>query len=893
MALSHAYRSKDIVAVSYWVNYTYRKVKYMIQWYSNPWSEVVKKLGSNIYAGLDEEQVRPLREQYGGNKIYIPKTKSLSKLILRQMKELWIIAIIVSILIFLYLKQFVFAGMELTILLINVLCIAFSEYNEEKSIKELEKLNSGYARVVRDGRTLKIPSEQLVMGDIVIVGKGEGVPADLRVIEGEELRARESSITGEDFIAEKYETKIEGKELALSDMKNILFKSSIVVGGSGTGIVIATGMNTQIANIVRLLFEEKNEMFYFNKRLHKILNYCSAFVILCIIINIFAQIASKENINYIVRTVTLLVSITIPQSIVFIISIVSAIIFRQMKKESIVFKNLSTIEKFSSISALCTDKVGAFSKEKFKAVKIYTSGVIIETSGGQLIDSTDEDKNQNLYRILSIGLLCNDVKTNIGNSANIKNDLMETALVQLGIENGIDKRKLEREHRRILNIAFDSERRMMTTINVIDENYRASVKGVVDSLLNRCTHIMRNGVETEITDEDINAIRKADISMSIQCLSVIGLAYRNFSYEPSLKENIESNLVFVGLVGFENMLNDEAIESVKKSKILSVKPIIITEDNKLTALAIGKKLGVTSKLREVLSGIEIDNMADEEFERIGDKVGIFSKINSKHKVKIIKALKSYGYNTAITGSKLIDLPALRSSDVGITTSSSNIVKKLSDIVLTTIDFSKLLEVLEDSKRVIETIKKIIIYVASCSVAILTFIMFSSLWKYELSLIVQETFWFNNIIMLLSSLALICEYKYEGTFYLNSIIDKNTIKERAAFIIFNGTLMGVLAFGIFIFTKDISIEFAQISSFTVLNLNAIFFNYSFSRKLFFRNKLSNLIMLINLAIQFGSLMLMGSMKTFENLTYWRNIGVITGVWLLVSLFHKFNKDEYYD
>ena len=228
--------------------------------------------------------------------------------------------------------------------------------------------------------------------------------------------------------------------------------------------------------------------------------------------------------------------------------------------------------------------------------------------------------------MLDIGLLCNDTQLVNGEIENSKDDLTEIALVKFAQQNGIYKRKIEREHRRIFQISFDTDRRIMTSVNKMDKNYRASVKGAVDSILDRCTHIMKNGVELEITEDDINDIRTADISMSNDSLNVVGFAYRNFNYEPSLKENIESNLVFVGLMGFDNKLKDFAEDYVKKSDELSIKPIIITEDSKLTAFAVGRKLGIVSRLQQIISGVEIDNMDEEEFNRIGEKINIFSRM---------------------------------------------------------------------------------------------------------------------------------------------------------------------------------------------------------------------------------------------------------------------------
>lgn len=865
----------------------------MVEWYGSPWSEVVKKLKSNMYSGLDDDEVAPRRSEYGENKIVIPKTKNIYKLTLKQTKELWVLLAISAILIFFYIGELLLAATALTIFIINILCIVFDEYNEEKRIRELEKLNVGYARVVREGRTLKIPAAELVVGDIVIIGRRESVPADLRVIEGEDLKVNESSVTGENFIAEKYETKIEDKYLTLSDMKNILFKSSVVVDGSGTGIVVAVGMDTQIANTIKLLFDEKDKAPSFNQRLHKVLNYFSVFILMCLILTIGYFIYSTAGIEYILKTSAYFLLAGTPQGVIFLITVFSIILFKKMAKSSIVFKNLSALEKFSFVSAICTDKVGSFSKDKVKAVKVYTSGTTVDIDEEQVSESIDEEKNQNLYRITSIGLLCNDTKTSVGRLSNPRNDLMEIALVKFGIQSGLDKRKLEKEHKRVLHIPFDSERRIMTTINALDENFRANVKGAVDSLLSRCTHIMKNGVEMEITEDDINAIKKADIIMSGECLSVIGFAYRNFSYEPSLKENIESNLVFVGLVGFENLLKEEVDNAVKKSRALLIKPIIITEDNKITALAVGRKIGVISKLREILSGIEIDNMSGEEFQRIGDKISIFSKINSKHKVKIIKALNSYGHTTAMIGAKLTDLAALRAANVGITTSRSNILRKLTDIHLIDTDFIKLLELFEDCRKVMSAVKKVIIYVFTCSTAILTFVIFTALWRYEINFIVKEAFWFNNVIVLVSSIALLWDYKYEGNSYINQFIDKNTIKEKSTFILSNGLFMSTAAFIVFIFTYSQGIELAKISAFTVLNLNAVIFTWRFSNKLFFKSILSNIFIVSNLIAQFATLMLAGGAEFFLSTVYWRNIGMTLVPWMAISLFRKFGKGEYYD
>lgn len=865
----------------------------MIQWYKSSWSEIVKLLESNIYSGLDGDDINIKREKYGANKILIPKTKSLYSIIINQIKEPWVIMLSVCLIIFLYFTQFILAGIMLLVIMMSILPISLDKYNNEKSIKELESLNIGNARVVRDGRTFKIPLEELVIGDIVIVGQGEGVPADLRVIESEDLKVNETSVTGEKYVAEKYETKIEDKEITLSDMKNILFKSSFVVGGSGTGIVIATGMNTQIANMVKLFFSEEDKSTEVGKKVHEIINYFCIFVISALMINISLRIVSKENIKQMVYISAEFVLNSIPQGIVIILSVVSLFLLKKMKKSSIEFKDLSIIEKLSSISVICTDKVGSFSKNKMEVAKIFTNGNFIDVISDVVNGSSNEGDIENLQRMLHIGLLCNDTQVSTGKLINPKEDLMEAAIIKFAMMNGLDKRNLDRQHKRVVYIPFDNDRKILTTINSVDENYRANIKGSVDSIINKCTHIMKNGVELDITEDEINAIRSAGVSMSAECLSVVGFAYRNFNYEPSVKENIESNLVFVGLIGFENMLKSEAIDSIARSEMLNIKPIIITDDNKLTAFAIGKKMKLVSKVNEIISGVEIDNMPSDEFDRIGDKIGIFSKINSKHKVKIIKALKSYGHTTAIVGSKLIDLPALRVSDIGITTSTSKMVKKLSDIILKDIGFMRILNMLEDSRRIINLLKKIIVYIISCATAMLIFTSLVSLRKYNVPLMYIESFWFNNILMIISSMALAIQYKYEDVKCTNYKLDKDVIKENKPFIIFNGSIMGMGAFIVLMLTYSKGTAFAQVTSFTTLNLSAVFFTLSFSKTKLFQNKFSNLILGLNLLLQFGIMVLMGGLHVILSVDYWEITLAILAICIVISLFNKLGKEQYYD
>lgn len=864
----------------------------MFEWYGKPWSEVVKKLGSNIYSGLSEAQVRFYRDKYGDNKIIIPDISGIIILFIKQISQFWMLLMLVSIIMFFYTGEYKSGVIALCVTIVNALCVSIEEYNNDKSLKELQRLNVGYTRVMRHGAALSIPIEELVIGDIVIVERGQIVPADLRIIESNNLRTNEVSVTGEKFICEKYETKIEDKGLRLSDMKNILFKGSKIVAGHGTGIVIASGDKTQIGKIIELFLRETTEEKSFDQRINEILNFFSIFIIGGTAANLTLNLLNKQNVYHSINSSAIILLNSLPQSMMIILTILSFVLLNQMRKRGLVFKNLFTIEKFSSVNAVCTDKVGAFSDERVYVSKVYVDNTIIDRYDERLMNIKYQSEAESLKRILSIALLCNDTIISMGELVNPRDDLMEISLVEFGMMIHVDSTKLEDEQTRVNVIPFDTDRRMMTSINKVDKNYRAHVKGAVDSILDRCTHILKNGVEVEITENDINSIKNADIKMSNESLNVMGFAYRNFNYEPSLEENIESNLVFSGLIGFENVIKSDSYNAIEKGNFLNVKPIIVTEDSKLTAYAFGKKLGLISRIQQILSGIEIDNMEDGEFERIGDKIGIFSRISAGHKIKIVRNLKRCGYTVAITGSKITDLPCLKAASVGITNSNSNVIKKLSDVFTADINYKSLLDILEDSRKIVNSITKIIVYIMNCSLSMLLFNIFIGIYNYNMPLIAEEGLWFNNIIIMLSSIALILNYKSEDNSCSYSIINKDVIISRISFIILNSILTSAAALVTFQLSYRNGAENAQMFSFFVLNIYSVLLSLSFSNRVFFKNRFSNLVLLVNIIIQIiimfpaGLLMIKDKVDT-------RNVIIFTAVWFIITMFYKFEKNNNYD
>ncbi|WP_315116895.1 cation-transporting P-type ATPase [uncultured Clostridium sp.] len=807
----------------------------MTEWYNLSWNEVVEQLNSDANKGLTKEKVEKLQESYGKNMIEIPKGNNILYIMLLQFKNFWLLYMLLIIGIYYYIGQASEAIALFGILMLNIILISFEESKREKEIKELQKLQSSEAMVIRNGVTVKIDARDLVIGDIVILNDGDIVPADIRLIEGDNIKVKEGAVTGEGYLVEKYSTKIEDKELPLTEVRNILFKSSAIIEGSGKGIVIATGMGSEIANIIGLVVENNEEGNMINKKLHGILNsFASISIIISACIAFIQLYILKGDVVDGFFSFAWAPTAFIPFSIFISIEIISYFIIKDFNKKDIVIKNLSVMDKLSKTNIICEEKVGVFSENYAHVKSIYVDDNLINLEDFDLIELSEELNTLN--RVIHIGMLCNDTRLFNGEYINSKNDITEIGLVKFIRENNIDRFQLEAMENRILTIPFDKERRLMSTINKIDDNYRANVKGTVNSLLNRCTHLMKDGREKDITEEDIKKIKYAGIQMSSMGLNVVAFGYRNYSYEPSVNENLESNLVFAGLIGFYNSPLNEISNVIKKGRELNIHPIIFTEDNKLVAESFGKEVGILNRVTKVLSAVEMDNMPEEDLEKIIGRVSIFSKLESKHKTKIGNYYKEIGQNTMMTGRRITDLPYLRISKVGIALNGTNIVNKLSDVVVKERNYESLLNIIISSRKIINSLINIIIYTFLCSLVVVITNVASKLLGLEYILNTFNILWVNVITIIISSIGIALNYKNEEE-YNSESIGKDIFKG----IIFKSIFKAVFIAGISLSSLYLNGKI----SFLILNLCLALLPITFNKKHTLKSKLCYIF---NVAVQ---------------------------------------------
>lgn len=680
----------------------------MTEWYNNSWSFIVKKLKSDIYKGLRNIEIEERQKLLGKNIINIIKTNSLFSLVLKDICSLWVVAFFINIGLSIYNNHYIIGILILFLLASSLFQVINKKYENEKRLKDLENLNKTNANIIRDGRVLTLGCEELVIGDIVLLEKNYIIPADLRIIESKELKIKETAVTGENYISEKYEAKIEERDINLSEMKNIAFKGSTVMEGSGLGIVIAVGMNTQIGRIVSMLTKPESDKFDINSSFNKIVNKISIIIIAiscayAIIMNYY----SHSTLDYILENVENIFLSGLSPCIMLVFGLFIMKSEKDLKYKNIEIKDISVLNLLPKINYIFMNKIGALTKSNVNVKKIYTDDNLYD------IQKTKLKKDINLERILNIGLLCNDAKFNFEQGTS-KGNIMEIALLKLGFENEMYKYELETSQKRIFEVPYDSDKRIMTTVNKLDENYRANIKGALDVILDRCTHIMRNGIEKELSIEEIDSIRESDIKLSEEGLITMGFAYRNFNYEPSPDENIESNLVFVGVIGFHNPINEEIMEDIKYCEARNIKVAFSTEDNKLSSYAMGKKIKYINSLTSVLSGIEMEFIPEKDFNTLADKIKIFSRINSNHKLKIVKLLKDKGYKIATAGTNFTELPSMNTSHISLAVGEecSNLVKKLSHIHIKDNYFKNFVKLIKYSEIFISNINQYVNFICN-------------------------------------------------------------------------------------------------------------------------------------------------------------------------------------
>ncbi len=728
--------------------------------------KVVEALETDLEKGLSNEEAKARLEKFGPNKLQEKPKKSWVRIFFEQMNNPMIFVLFAAVAITLGISVYetVKAGyfdflnigdwpdivIILAVVVMNSVIGTVQEIKAQTSLEALKKLSSPETNVIRDGKRIKIKSEELVIGDVILLEEGDTIGADIRLVESANLKTNESSLTGESLPVEKDSSLVFSEPIGIGDRKNMAYMSTPVTYGRGKGVVTATGMATEIGKIAKSLDDEVDEDTPLQKvlaKLSKILGILTlGIVVLVLLIDIVwifvngTQSVVAEWIEAVLGSIALAVA-AIPEGLPAVVTIVLSIGVQRMVKVNTIVKKLPSVETLGAVSVVCSDKTGTLTQNKMTVVEAYSDNKFYKA------EDFKEENNEADLRLLASGMsLCSNATVDEG----VFGDPTEVALVAFANQFNLHKSSLEKLTPRIDELPFDSVRKMMSTKHKLnDKESIIYTKGALDSILSRTTHILDNGKERKITEEDIKNITEANKYFSSKALRVLALSY-------SKKEEIdEKNLVFVGLTAMIDPPRPEAKGAVATFKTAGITTVMITGDHKDTAFAIANELGIASDISQCLSGAEIDELSEEELREKCKTVRVFARVSPENKVQIVKAFKANGNICAMTGDGVNDAPSLKAADIGIAMgiTGTDVAKGAADMVLTDDNFASIEKAVEEGRGIYANIKKTVIFLLSSNIAEVFVMMLIIIVGFKTPFLAIHLLWINLVTDSLPAIAL--------------------------------------------------------------------------------------------------------------------------------------------
>ena len=718
--------------------------------YTQGEEEVLKSLDTSI-DGLSTAQAKERLDAYGYNELDEGEKRSLLSKFIDQFKDLMIIILLVAAALSVITEGMHGLTDACIILAVVVLNAAFGVYQEgqaEAAIEALKNMSSPLARVRRDGNVVEIDSRELVPGDIVLLEAGDVVPADMRLLEAASLKIEEAALTGESVPVEKDITETVEAEAGIGDRVNMGYQNSNVTYGRGTGVVTNTGMYTEVGKIADMLAnadESQTPLKQSLEQLSKTLTYLIiAIALVTFLVSVF--IRGEQPLEGLMVAVALAVA-AIPEGLPAIVTILLSLGTTTLAKRNSIVRKLPAVETLGSTEIIASDKTGTLTMNQMTVEKVYTNGQLQSAA-------TELGADNTTLRIMNFA---NDTK--VDPDGKLIGDPTETALVQFGLDHNFDVRDVLKSEPRVAELPFDSDRKLMSTIHKeADGTYFVAVKGAPDQLLKRVTRIEINGEVRPITDEDKQAILATNKDLAKQALRVLMMAYKTTNDIPTLESAVvESDLIFSGLVGMIDPERPEAAEAVRVAKEAGIRPIMITGDHQDTAEAIAKRLGIidpNDTEDHVFTGAELNELSDEEFQKVFKQYSVYARVSPEHKVRIVKAWQNDGKVVAMTGDGVNDAPSLKTADIGIGMgiTGTEVSKGASDMVLADDNFATIIVAVEEGRKVFSNIQKSIQYLLSANMAEVFIIFFATLFGWDV-LQPVHLLWINLVTDTLPAIAL--------------------------------------------------------------------------------------------------------------------------------------------
>jgi P-type Ca2+ transporter type 2C len=777
---------------------------------------VLKQLETQV-SGLSEREASDRLHRLGPNTIESEKRISLLRRIVNQLKNVMVLILTVAAAIALLVGDIKSTLIVVAVIIMNTVLGVAQESKAEKAIEALRNLASPDAIVRRDGLERVVKAKELVIGDVVLIEPGNHIPADIRLIEAINLKIEEASLTGESVPTEKQTNLIKDTEVSLGDKINMAFTGTSVVYGRGTGVVIATAMETEIGKIAKYLSQNnKIEETPLQKRLAEMSKYISVIIVLVSLVIFFTGLIWGRSMFDMFLTAVSLAVAAIPEGLPAIVTIILALGVQKMAKKNAIVRKLPAVETLGSTQVICTDKTGTLTKNEMTVVQL---NFLNDT---HLADSMKT--NSIPERLLQAMVLCNDSRFNTNNGKeSYSGDPTETALLKFSIGHGAEKPTFESIMPRIAEVPFDSGRKMMSTIHNCQGSVLTLTKGALDILLEKCDYVVGDNGVLPLLDDDRDRIESTSRLMAANALRVLAFAYKELKElpEPVSSETIENGLVFIGFVGMIDPARPEVRDAVKVCREAGIRPVMITGDHIVTAIAIARDLGILNSGDIALEGKELEKMSDAELLLNIEKFSVFARVSPEHKVRIVQAWKRSGKVTAMTGDGVNDAPALKAADIsiGMGMTGTDVAKGVSDIILVDDNFATIVSAVKEGRKIFNNIKKVIHFLLSTHFGEVITLFIATLFNWVI-LFPVHLLWVNLIIDTLPALALGME-KADKRLMLEKPAspDQKLFANGLGFnIILHGLMKGILVLAAYLVAQNNhSQEVAVTTAFATLGL----------------------------------------------------------------------------
>ena len=707
-------------------------------WFTKSSEQVVKELEVDQTHGLSDGEAKSRLGKYGANKLAQKKKKNILQMFISQLKDWLIYILFAAVIITLYLGEYTDALIIILVIIINAVLGVAQEVKAGKAIEALQKISFPKAIVLRDGANKEVDSTQIVPGDILILETGRIITADIRIVESANLQIEESALTGESAPTEKDATLIfEDPKTPLGECANMAFMSTLVTNGRGIGVVVETGMKTQVGKIANLIITEEKSKTPLEIRLGELGKTLGKFALgICIFIFIIALIQGRDLAEMFLMSVSLAVA-AIPEGLVAIVAVVLSIGVTSMSKKNAIIKKLPAVETLGSVNIICTDKTGTLTQNKMTVTTYYN------LEGEILVERDKENTSTDDAKLLAKAMvLCSDATHEKGKGTG---DPTEIALLLLGDDLGLDRKSLNTDNKRVGEYTFDSDRKLMSTLNEADGKFTVYTKGAIGNLLENSTHALIKGKSVPLTASYKKQYIKFAETMANDALRTLGVAYKpvNSIIEPA---EMEKGLIMAGLVGMIDPPRAKVKASIKTAQLAGITTIMITGDHKNTAYAIAQELGIADNIDQTITGQEIDDLTDKQFVKKIRDYRVFARVSPEHKVRIVKAFKAKGNVVSMTGDGVNDAPALNAADIGVAMgiTGTDVAKGAADMILTDDNFATIVGAIEQGRNIYNNIKKSVTFLLTGNLGEVITVFFALIIGWEAPLIATQLLWINLV-----------------------------------------------------------------------------------------------------------------------------------------------------